>query len=68
MTNSLYIVPEELEKHNFKLKEKYKKIEENEVMVEEYMTDDAQVIFVSFGMCARIVKSAVNKLRQSGEK
>jgi len=68
VTNSLYIVPEELEKHNFKLREKYKKIEENEVMVEEYMTEDAEALFVSFGMCARIVKSAVNKLRESGEK
>lgn len=68
VTNSLYIVPEELEKHNLKLREKYKKIEENEVVVEEYMTEDAEVLFVSFGMCARIVKSAVNKLRQQGEK
>ncbi|BCS81453.1 3-methyl-2-oxobutanoate dehydrogenase subunit VorB [Anaerocellum diazotrophicum] len=68
VTNSLYIVPEELEKHNFKLKEKYEKIKESEVMVEEYLTDDAKAIFVSFGMCARIVKSAVNKLRQAGEK
>lgn len=68
VTNSLYIVPEELEKHNLKLKEKYKKIKENEVMVEEYLADDAKVIFVSFGMCARIVKSAVNRLRQAGEK
>lgn len=68
VTNSLYIVPEELEKHNFKLREKYKKIKENEVMVEEYLAEDARVIFVSFGMCARIVKSAVNSLRQAGEK
>ncbi|ADQ04481.1 pyruvate flavodoxin/ferredoxin oxidoreductase domain protein [Caldicellulosiruptor owensensis OL] len=68
VTNSLYIVPEELEKHNLKLREKYKKIKENEVMVEEYLADDARVIFVSFGMCARIVKSAVNRLRQGGEK
>lgn len=68
VTNSLYIVPEELEKHNLKLKEKYKKIKENEVMIEKYLSDDAKVIFVSFGMCARIVKSAVNRLRQAGEK
>ncbi len=68
VTNSLYIVPEELEKHNFKLRDKYQRIKENEVMVEEYQTDDANVIFVSFGMCARIVKSAVNRLRQAGEK
>lgn len=68
VTNSLYIVPEELEKHNFKLREKYKQIENNEVMIEEYLTDDAKVLFVSFGMCARIVKSAVNILRQNGDK
>lgn len=61
--NFFYIVLEEFEKYNLKLKEKYKKIKENEVMVEEYLVDDVKVIFVLFGMCVRIVKSVVNRLR-----
>lgn len=68
IVNSLYIVPEELEEHNIRLRAKYNRIEKDEVMVEEYMADDAEVIFVSFGMCARIVKSAINELRKKGEK
>lgn len=48
--------------------DKYKKIEENEVMYEEYMTDDADLIVVSFGSLSRNVKSAVNLCRQKGLK
>ena len=48
--------------------EKYKKIEENEVLYEEYMTDDADLIIVSFGSMSRVVKSAVKELRKKGIK
>jgi len=65
--NSLYIVPEELEKHNKKLFNKYKQIEKNEVLYDlVYNEDNLDILFVSFGICARIVKSAVEKLRKQG--
>ena len=32
---------------------KYKQIEENEVLVEEYMTEDADIILVAYGIAAR---------------
>ena len=41
IVNSLYLKPEELEKKNFERFAKYKTIEENEVMYEEYLMDDA---------------------------
>ncbi|MEZ0536904.1 3-methyl-2-oxobutanoate dehydrogenase subunit VorB [Caldicellulosiruptoraceae bacterium PP1] len=68
ITNSLYIIPEELENHNIKLNKKYEIIKENEVLFEEYQINDAEIIFVAFGTCARIVKSAVKKLRLNGIK
>lgn len=51
-----------------KLFEKYKKIEENEVDFEEYMTEDADLIVTCFGSMARNVKSAINNCREKGLK
>lgn len=51
-----------------KLFEKYKKIEENEVEYEEYLTEDAELIAVCFGSLTRNVKSAVNECRKQGLK
>ena len=52
----------------YKLQEKYEKLEENEVMYEEYMTDDAEIIVMSFGSMGRNVKSAVRECREKGLK
>ena len=37
-----------------------------ETMVEEYRTEDAEVILTAYGICGRIAKSAVNQLRAQG--
>ena len=66
--NSLYLDPEKLEKTNFERFEKYKKIEENETEYEEFMTDDAEVIVVAFGIAARVSKNAVRAAREKGIK
>lgn len=47
---------------------KYKQIEENETMYEEYMTEDADLIIISFGSMSRNVKSAVKQCREKGLK
>lgn len=66
--NSLYLVPEELEKVNFERFEKYKTIEKNEVMYEEYMMEDADYCVVAFGIAARVAKNAINEARKNGVK
>ncbi len=66
--NSLYLVPEELEKTNFERYEKYKFIEENEVRYESYLMEDAEYCLVAFGIAARVSKNAVNELRKQGVK
>ena len=66
--NSLSLVPEELEKFNFARYEKYAKIEESEVMSESYMTDDADICLVAFGIAARVAKNAVVEARKMGIK
>ncbi len=68
IVNSLFLQPEELEKFNFDRYERYKYIEENEAMYEEYCMDDAEIVLVAFGIAARVAKSAVNTARQQGIK
>ena len=66
--NSLSLIPDELEQFNFERYEKYAKIEETEPMWEEYLTDDADIVVVAFGIAARVAKNAVNEARQQGIK
>ena len=66
--NSLYLVPDELEKTNFERYEKYKIVEENEVMCESFMMDDAEYCVVAYGIAARVARNAVVEARQAGIK
>ena len=66
--NSLYLVPEELERTNIERYEKYARIEQEEARAEEYLTEDADIVLVAFGIAARIGKNAVNEARANGIK
>ena len=66
--NSLYLKPEQLERTNFERYERYKAIEENEVLCEEYLTDDADICIAAFGIAARVSRNAVNEARKQGIK
>jgi 2-oxoglutarate ferredoxin oxidoreductase subunit alpha len=68
VVNSLYLKPDELEKKNFERFEKYKEVEANEAMWEEYMMDDADICVVAFGIASRIAKNAVAQAREQGIK
>ena len=68
IVNSLYLNPEQLEKTNFERFERYAQIEENEVMYEEFMMEDAEYCVVSFGIASRISKNAVVEARKQGIK
>ncbi|RDY25542.1 3-methyl-2-oxobutanoate dehydrogenase subunit VorB [Romboutsia weinsteinii] len=68
IVNSLYLEPEILEQHCLKLEKKYKEIEKNEVQYEMYKTDDAEIVLVAYGTTSRIVKSAIEILREEGIK
>lgn len=65
--NSLEIDPNVLEKHVLKLEEKYKKIEANEIKYEEYnVNKDNEILCVAFGTASRIVRSAIDQLKEEG--
>lgn len=66
IVNSLYLVPEKLEKINFERYERYKTVEQNEVMYESYMMGDAEYCIVAFGIAARVAKNAITSAREKG--
>lgn len=66
--NSLYLASEVLEQHNIKLQQKYKTIEENEVLYEAYGLEDADVVCVAYGTTSRIVKNAIKLSEEKGIK
>ena len=65
---SLFIQPERMEAHNLKLEEKFRQIRENEVRFEETATEDAEYLFVAYGLSARICQKAMELLRIKGIK
>ena len=68
IVNSLYLQPDQLEIKNFDRYERYKLVEENEPMWEEYMMEDAELCVVAFGIASRVAKNAVVAARKEGIK
>lgn len=68
LISSIYLTPDELEAHVRKLDAKYKKCQELEQRSEEYLTDDAEILLVGYGLTSRILRSAVDEARAQGAK
>jgi 2-oxoglutarate ferredoxin oxidoreductase subunit alpha len=69
VVRSLFMLPGEdgmLERHNYRLKEKYDRMAEREVMYEAFRMDDAEIALVAFGTAARIAKTAISVARDEG--
>jgi 2-oxoglutarate/2-oxoacid ferredoxin oxidoreductase subunit alpha len=66
IVNSLHLKPEELERTNRERFERYDRIKATEQRAEEYLVDDADIVVVAFGACARIARSAVKQAREAG--
>jgi len=65
---SLWLQDGVLEQLNYKLQAKYKQVEKNEVLCEQYEIDDADIVVIAYGIAARIVRGAVQKAREDGIK
>ena len=46
--------------------QRQEEIVRREQRAESYMTDDAEMVLVAFGLVSRLCKYAVNKLRENG--
>lgn len=66
--NTLHLSPEYLEERNRHLQHKYDEISCREKKAESYLTEDADLVVVAFGLMARIVKRAVMEARKNGVK
>ncbi len=68
LITSIHLDPEVLDAHNWKLYEKYKAMERDEVMYESYYEDDSEWFLVAYGTVARICISVMEKMRKEGTK
>ncbi|MGB3977171.1 MAG: 3-methyl-2-oxobutanoate dehydrogenase subunit VorB [bacterium] len=66
LITSIYLSHSDLEKHNIKLQKKYAQIEKAELMFDEYLTDDADIVLVAYGISSRVCRTAVETLREKG--
>ncbi len=68
LINSIYLDHDDLERWNRELEKKYETIQKNEVRVEEYMMDDAEIVTIGYGSSSRVLRSAVDTVRENGIK
>lgn len=66
--NSLYLAAEELEEHNHHLVAKFDEMKNNEVKVESFGLEDADLVIAAYGTTSRICKTAIKKLEKEGYK
>lgn len=68
VSTTLELESHAMEDNNKRLQQTYAEIERNEVRYEEYMTDDADYLFVAFGCMSRICKKSIEQARARGIK
>ena len=68
IVRSLWLKEGVLEELNNKLQARYRRIEKDEVLCEQYEVETADIIVIAYGGAARIVRSAVDKAREEGIK
>lgn len=67
LVKTLYLVPEELNAHNLKLKAKYEQMEREETRFESYNCDgDYQALIISYGTMSRVCRTAIDLLKSEG--
>jgi 2-oxoglutarate ferredoxin oxidoreductase subunit alpha len=65
---SIYLDADEMEAYIHHLFDKYGEAERTEIRYEAHQADDAEVIIVAYGIVSRVVRSAIEQLREDGVK
>jgi 2-oxoglutarate/2-oxoacid ferredoxin oxidoreductase subunit alpha len=65
---SIYLDPDQMEQLNLRLQAKLKLIRQNEVRWKEFMTEDAELLFVAYGTTGRVCYTAMKQARAEGIK
>jgi 2-oxoisovalerate ferredoxin oxidoreductase alpha subunit len=68
LISSIFLEPDDLEAHIRKLEAKYALAQELESRSENYLTEDADILLVGFGIVSRVLRSTVDQLRAQGVK
>jgi pyruvate/2-oxoacid:ferredoxin oxidoreductase alpha subunit len=68
LITSIFLETDVLEAHVNKLEAKYQLAQELETRCDEYLTEDADVLLVGFGIVSRVLRSTVDQLRAQGLK
>jgi len=63
---SIFLEPDELEKHIRKLEAKYAVAQKLEQRYETYMADDAEILLVGYGIVSRVLRSVIDMARAQG--
>jgi 2-oxoisovalerate ferredoxin oxidoreductase alpha subunit len=63
---SIFLEPDALEAHQRHLAAKYKLAQELEPRHETYMTEDAEILLVGYGIVSRVLRSTVEQARAQG--
>jgi 2-oxoisovalerate ferredoxin oxidoreductase alpha subunit len=66
LISSIHLHPAALEKHIRALERKYAAAEACCVDSESYMTEDAEIVLIGYGIVSRILHSAVDLARKAG--
>ncbi|GHV09374.1 3-methyl-2-oxobutanoate dehydrogenase subunit VorB [Clostridia bacterium] len=66
VVNSLYLQPEDLETKNVERYARYAEVERVVAGAELYRAEDADIVIVAYGACARVAKNAVDAARRDG--
>jgi 2-oxoisovalerate ferredoxin oxidoreductase alpha subunit len=63
---SLHMDPNSLEDHNNHLEAKYRQAERQETRAEEWLSEDAEIVLVGYGIIGRILKAVTAEARTEG--
>lgn len=66
LITSINLEPELLEQHNFHLQKKYAEIAASEIRYEDYLTEDADVLVIGYGVVSRLIQTAIDEMRDDG--
>jgi len=63
---SIFLEPEEQERHILHLQGKYRRAEMTEQRAESYLTEGAEVLLAGYGIVSRVLRSVVDQAREMG--
>ena len=67
LVRTLYLVPEELNAHNLKLRDKYERMKREEVRCETYnLQGDFRALIVSYGTMSRVCRTVIDNFKEKG--